>query len=65
MHELDPFHVGLLVATGAVLAVAALLAAAGVGMAVCLLVVMLAPWVTVIGYEALGARHMTEALDRL
>jgi len=34
-------------------------------MAVCLLVVMLAPWVTVIGYEALGARHMTEALERL
>ena len=65
MHELDPFHVGLLVATGAVLAVAALLAAAGVGMAVCLLVVMLAPWVTVIGYEALGARHMAEALERL
>jgi low temperature requirement protein LtrA len=65
MHELDPFHVGLLVATGAVLAVAALLAAAGVGMAVCLLVVMLAPWVTVIGFETLGHRHIAAALERL
>jgi low temperature requirement protein LtrA len=65
MHEFDPFHLGLLAASGAVLVIAVLLALAGVGMAVCLLVVMLAPWVTVAGYEAIGARHMAEAMQRL
>jgi len=34
-------------------------------MAVCLVVLMCAPVVTVVGYEALGYRHMGEALERL
>ena len=41
------------------------LAAAGVSVAVCLLVLALAPAVTVVGYETLGHRHMAEALERL
>ncbi len=34
-------------------------------MTICLLVLMFAPIVTVVGYEALWYRHMSEALERL
>ncbi|MGO4443816.1 low temperature requirement protein A [Mycobacterium sp. 2YAF39] len=51
------FHVVLLVLTGVVLAVAVWLAEAGFSMANCLLVVTLAPMVTVVGYELAGHRH--------
>lgn len=37
----------------------------GVSMVVCLLVVALAPIVSVIGYETLGDRHVAEVVDRL
>jgi low temperature requirement protein LtrA len=65
MGEYDPFHVALLVATVAVAALSVLLAAAGASMAVCLVVLMGAPVVTVVGYETLGHRHMAQALERL
>ena len=58
----DPFHIWLLLATAAVVALAVFAALAGVDMAVCLIILMLAPAVTVVGYEALGHRHQTEAL---
>ncbi|RJT34147.1 low temperature requirement protein A [Mesorhizobium waimense] len=58
----DPFHIWLLLATVAVVALAILAALAGVDMAVCLIVLMLAPVVTVVGYEAFGHRHQAEAL---
>jgi low temperature requirement protein LtrA len=61
---LDTFHLLLLVMTAAVLAVAVWLAAAGISMANCLLVVTLAPMVTVVGYETLGHRHASEAIAR-
>jgi low temperature requirement protein LtrA len=64
VREADPFHLGLLAGTAAVLVVAVWLAAAGVPMAWCLLVVTLAPAVTVVGYEALGYRHLAAILDR-
>jgi hypothetical protein len=48
-----------------VLALAVVLAAAGVSVPVSLLVVMLAPAVTVVGYETLGHRHMSDAMQRL
>jgi low temperature requirement protein LtrA len=60
----DPFHIALLAGTAAVLALAALLASAGLPMAVCLLVLMLAPLVSVIGYETVGHRHLDAALNR-
>ena len=63
--ELDRFHFGLLAGTGAVLAVSVLLAAAGVSIGICLLVLVLAPAVTVVGYETLGHRQMADALQRL
>jgi low temperature requirement protein LtrA len=61
----DPFHLGLLAGTAAVLVLSVVLAASGVDMTVCLLVLMFAPVVTVVGYETVGHRHMSEALERL
>ncbi|HEY1326664.1 MAG TPA: low temperature requirement protein A [Casimicrobiaceae bacterium] len=58
----DPFHVALLLATAAVMALAIVLANFGVDMAVCLTVLSLAPAVTVVGYETRGHRHQAEAL---
>ncbi len=60
----DPFHVALLAGTAAILALAVLLASAGLPMAVCLVVLMLAPLVTVLGYETVGHRHLDAALTR-
>ena len=60
----DSFHALLVALTAAVLAGAVGLAAAGVSMAVCLLVIMMAPVVSVVGFEVLGHRHAAEALDR-
>ncbi len=62
IHAADPFHIGLLVTTAAVLVLAVVLAAAGLPMAVCLVVLMFAPVVTVIGYETIGHRHQVIAL---
>jgi hypothetical protein len=42
-----------------------LLATAGVSVTACLVVLALAPVVTVVGYETLGHRHMADALERL
>jgi hypothetical protein len=57
LREADPFHLSLLAGTAAVLVAAVWLAAGGVPMAWCLLVVTPAPAVTVVGYEALGCRR--------
>lgn len=64
LREVDRFHIGLVIVTAAVLAAGPLLAAAGVSVTLCLLVVMLAPAVTVIGYELRGHRHVQQSLDR-
>jgi low temperature requirement protein LtrA len=61
----DPFHLSLLAGTAAVLVLSVVLAALGAGVAVCLLVLMFAPVVTVLGYETLGYRHVEEALARM
>ncbi|MFD3477491.1 low temperature requirement protein A [Streptomyces sp. NPDC058695] len=61
----DPFHVLLISITLAVLLVAVLLSAAGVAIAACLLIVMLAPFVTVVGYETIGHRHQRRMLEGL
>jgi len=65
MRARDPFHLGLVAATAALVVLSVVLAAAGVSMAVCLVVLALAPVVTVVGYESLGHRHIAEALERL
>ena len=64
LRTVDAFHVLLLLLTVAVLGVAVWLAAAGISMANCLLVVTLAPMVTVVGYELLGHKHAAEAITK-
>lgn len=61
----DPFHILLLTLTAVVLALAVVLAAFGVSISVCLLVVMLSPFITVVGYETIGYRHQREMLANL
>ena len=56
----DPLHHWLLAGTLVVLLAAWLLASGGASMTVSLAVLMLAPWVTVVGYELRGHRHVTE-----
>jgi low temperature requirement protein LtrA len=65
MRERDPFHIGLLAGTVLVLLLTVLLATAGASVTACLLVLTLAPIVTVVGYETLGHRHVAAALERL
>jgi low temperature requirement protein LtrA len=65
VREFDVFHLVLMLATLAVLAVAVSLAANGVSLGWSLIVVMLAPVVTIIGFEAVGHRHMAAALQRM
>ncbi|PZW39845.1 low temperature requirement protein LtrA [Humitalea rosea] len=62
MRVYDPLHGWLLAGTAAVVLLSVALAAAGVDMAKCLIVLMLAPVVTVVGYEGIGHRHKAEAL---
>ena len=47
------------------LVLAVVLAAIGITIATCLIVVMLAPLVTVVGYETLGHRHLDNAFARM
>jgi hypothetical protein len=60
----DPFHIALLAGTAAALVLGGVLATMGAPKAVCLVVLMLAPLVTVIGYETIGHRHMVIAVQR-
>jgi low temperature requirement protein LtrA len=57
VRRFDPFHVWLLAGTVAVVAAAIAAAAAGLSMAACLVLLMFAPVVTVVGYEVRGYRH--------
>jgi hypothetical protein len=41
------------------------LAATGVSMPVCLVVLTFAPAVTIVGYETIGHRHMADAIERV
>lgn len=65
IRTVDAFHVLLLVVTAGVLVAAVWMADAGISMANCLLVVTLAPVVTVVGYELLGHRHAAEAIAKI
>jgi low temperature requirement protein LtrA len=60
----DPFHLLLLAGTAVFVVVPVLMAAVGVSMAVCLVVLMLAPAVTVVGFETVGHRHTADLLER-
>ncbi len=62
VRRFDRLHVWLLGLTLVVAVLAVLAAVSGVDMAVCLVVVMLAPAVTVVGYEIWGHRYQAAAL---
>jgi low temperature requirement protein LtrA len=64
IRELDPFHIWLMAGCAAVLIAAVVLAASGVSLGECLLIVMLAPAVVVVGFETIGHRHEADALGR-
>jgi low temperature requirement protein LtrA len=64
-HHIDPFHLSLIAGTAVVLVLAVVLAALGVSIATCLIVVMFAPLVTVVGYETLGHRHLEDAFEQM
>lgn len=59
------FHLLLLAITAVVLVVPVLMSRADVDLTWCLLVLSLAPWVTVVGYETFGYRHNLEVLADL
>ena len=61
----DRFHFLLIALSGGLLGASVAMAAAGVAIEWCLLVVALVPWVTVIGYELVGHRHNAEVLANL
>jgi len=64
VRRLEAFYIGLLLATLVVAASAVLAALSGVSMAMCLVILMLAPAVTVVGYEMRGYRDQAAALSR-
>ncbi|MBL8181124.1 MAG: low temperature requirement protein A [Blastocatellia bacterium] len=62
--EFDRFHLWLFVATVLIIAAAITAAYVGVSLPICLLILMLAPVVTIIGYETRGHKHQMEVLSQ-
>lgn len=62
VRRFNPFQLWLLLATAAVMAVTVVAALSGISMTRCLVILMVAPAVTVVGYEVLGYRYLTTAL---
>ncbi|MCA1367629.1 low temperature requirement protein A [Bradyrhizobium sp. BRP14] len=58
----DRLHIWLLTGTALVLAASVAAAATGIPMTICLIILMLAPVVTIVGYELAGHRHRAQAL---
>jgi hypothetical protein len=65
MRARDPLHVALIALTAVVLLLSVGLAIAGVSVAACLVVLALAPAVTVVGYELIGYRHVRDTVEQL
>ena len=64
LRAIDPFHLVLIAGTVIVLLLAVLAAAWGAPVSVSLILVTLAPFVTVVGYETIGHRHEAAMLAR-
>lgn len=64
VRRFEHFEVWLLTATGGIVAVSVLAAMSGVSMARSLVILMLAPAVTVVGYEVSASRRRTSAIAR-
>jgi len=63
VEQFDRFNILLLGGTAVVIALAITAAALGLSMPICLLILMLAPVVTVVGYETLGHQRQARALE--
>ncbi|MCF4122170.1 low temperature requirement protein A [Antribacter sp. KLBMP9083] len=63
VRTIDPLHLWLALGGVAMLGAAVAAVAAGASMAWALLIVMLAPAVTVVGYETVGHRHVAQLLE--
>jgi low temperature requirement protein LtrA len=61
----DPFHFLLVGVSALLLGASVAMAAGGVSIEWCLLVLSLVPWVTVVGYETIGHRHNAQVLAEL
>ena len=64
LRTFDPFHVWLLLGAAVFLVLPVVMAQAGASVVACLLVLVLAPVVVVVGFEVVGHRHQAEALRR-
>ncbi|KOF12430.1 membrane protein [Ensifer adhaerens] len=64
LRQSEPLHAWLLAGTVLLLGVSLIAAMAGVDMAICLIILMFTPFVTVVGFEAVGHRHRMAALER-
>ena len=62
VRKFDLIHLWLFCGTGAVVALAIIAALCGIDMAICLVILVLAPAVTVVGYEWMGHRYQAAAL---
>jgi low temperature requirement protein LtrA len=62
--QIDPFHLWLIAGAAVVITTAVVMAAADAPIAACLLVLTLAPAVTVVGYELVGHRHVADVMAR-
>ncbi len=65
MRTFDPLHIGLLAGTTLVMVLAVAAVSLGSSVPVALVVLMVAPIVTVVGYETVGHRHVRAAVERL
>jgi low temperature requirement protein LtrA len=63
LRRFDPLHTWLLTITIAMIALAILAAVCGISLPVCLCILMLAPVITVVGYEWKGHRHQAESVS--
>jgi low temperature requirement protein LtrA len=61
----DNFHFLMIAVSGAVIGSSVAMAALGVALEWCLLVLALVPWVTVVGYETVAHRHNERVLAEL
>lgn len=64
LQQTDRLHLWLLLGTALVLTASVVAAMVGIDMAKCLVILTLAPVVTIVGYEAAGHRHRVAALER-
>ena len=62
LRQRDPFHLLLLGGTAAVIALAVASVSLGLSVPWSLVILMLAPAVTVVGYETVGHRHLAHTL---